>query len=219
MAVASSMPTGREGRVDAALEAVAGVGVDAQAPAGAGGADRVEVGGLDEDVGGRLGAAGAQAAHDAADRLGAVGVADQGLGAVEGVVLAVEGGEVLAGAGEADGDRAVHLVGVEDVERAVAVDGHEVGDVDEGRDRPQADGAEAVLEPLRRRAVPDAADQAADEERAGLRGDVGGEVDGDRAREGAGDGRDRRGLEACRGRGRRGRGRCRRRRGRRGGSG
>ena len=144
---------GREGRVDAALEAVAGVGVDPQAPAGAGGADRVEVGRLDEDVGGRLGAAGAQAAHDAADRLGAVGVADQRLGAVEGVVLAVERAQRLAGAGEADGDRAVQLVGVEDVQRPVAVVGDEVGDVDERGDRAEADGAQPVLQPLRRGAV------------------------------------------------------------------
>ena len=53
--MASSMPERGEGRVDAALEAVAGVGVDAQPAAGAGGADRVEVGRLDEDVGGGLG--------------------------------------------------------------------------------------------------------------------------------------------------------------------
>ena len=39
----------------------------------------------------------------------------------------------------------------------------------------------------------DAADQPADEERAGLAGDVGGEVDRDRAGEGAGDRLDRRG--------------------------
>ena len=82
---------------------------------------------------------------------------------------------------------AVELVGVEDVQRAVAVVGDEVGDVDERRDRAEADGAQAVLQPLRRGAVRDAADQAADEERAGLAGDVGGEVDGDRAGEGAGD--------------------------------
>ena len=132
---------GREGGVGAALEAVAGVGGDAEAPAGAGGADGVEVRRLDEDVGGRVGGAGAHAALDAADAVGAGGVADHRLGAVEDVVLAVEGVEGLARAGEADGDRAVELSRVEDVQRAVAVVGDEVGDVDERRDRAEADGA------------------------------------------------------------------------------
>ena len=86
---------------------------------------------------------------------------------------------------------------VEDVQRAVAVVGDEVGDVDERGDRAEADGAQAVLQPVGRGAVPDAADQAADEERAGLAGDVGGEVDRDRAGEGAGDGLDGRGGEAA----------------------
>ncbi len=183
-------PRRGEGRVDAALETVAGVGVDLQAAAGARRADRIEVGGLDEDVDRLLGAAGAQAAHDPADRLRSVLVADDGLGAVEGIVLAVERGEMLALPGEPDGDRAMDLVGVEDVERPVAVEGDEVGDVDERRDRPEADGAQPVLEPVRRRAVADAADQAADEERTGLAGDVGGEVDADRTGEGAGHGLD-----------------------------
>ena len=78
---------------------------------------------------------------------------------------------------------AVQLVGVEDVQRPGAVVGDEVGDVDERRDRPEADRAQPVLQPLRRRAVRHAADQPADEERAGLAGDVGREVDGDRAGE------------------------------------
>ena len=82
------------------------------------------------------------------------------------------------------------FAGVEDVQRAVAVVGEEVGDVDEGGDGAQADGAQAVLQPGGRGAVADAADQAADEERAGLAGDVGGEIDRDRAGEGAGDGDD-----------------------------
>ena len=73
--------------------------------------------------------------------------------------------------------------------------GHEVGDVDERRDRPQPDRPQPVLQPLRRRAVADAADQPADEERAGLAGDVGREVDADRAGEGARHRLDRRGLQ------------------------
>ncbi len=101
----------------------------------------------------------------------------------------------LAGAGEAHGDRAGELVGVEDVQRPVAVDREEVGDVDQCGNRPEADGAQPVLQPVRRGAVGHAADQPADEERAGLGRDVGGEIDRDRAGEGAGDRLDGRGPE------------------------
>ena len=52
--------------IDAALESVARVGVDAELAPGARRALRIEIGGLDEDVGGRLGDAGLLAAHDAA---------------------------------------------------------------------------------------------------------------------------------------------------------
>ena len=195
--VASSMPERGEGRVDAALEAVAGVGVDPQPAAGAGGADRIELGGLDEDVGGRLGAAGAQAAHDAADRLGAVGVADErSRSRRRRSPCRRARASVSPGRARRTVIGAVELVGVEDVQRPVAVVGDEVGDVDERRDRAEADGAQAVLQPLRRGAVPDAADQAADEERAGLAGDVGGEVD---ARPGRGRRRGRARRRASRG--------------------
>jgi hypothetical protein len=171
---------GGEG-IDAALEAVARVGVDLEPPAGAGGADGVEPGALDEDVGRLLGHAGPEAAHDAADRLGTLLVADEGLGAVEAVGPVVEGDEALAGLGEADADGAAELRRVEDVEGPGAVVGDEVRHVDEGRDRAEADRLQAGLEPGGRRAVPDAADQSAGEEGAGLLVDVGGEVDADGA--------------------------------------
>ena len=172
---------GCERRIDAALEAVTRVGIDAELASRPRGPLGVEPGGFDEDVDRLRRASGAHPADDAADGLGALLVADQRFAAVEGVGLAVERRQPLAGTGEADGDRAVQLVGIEDMQRPVAVVGNEIGDVDQRRDRPEADGAEPVLQPLRRGAVPDAADQAADEERAGLAGNVGGEIDADRA--------------------------------------
>ena len=68
-------PGDHEARIDAAGEAVLGVGDDAGLAAGLGGADRVEPGALDEHLGGLLGAAGGLAAHHPAqaDRARAVG--------------------------------------------------------------------------------------------------------------------------------------------------
>ena len=53
MRVASSMPGWREGRVDAALEAVARIGLDAELAAGRRGAHRIEIGGFEEHIDGR----------------------------------------------------------------------------------------------------------------------------------------------------------------------
>ena len=56
-----------EGRIDAALEAVAGVGIDPELPAGRGGADRIEIGGFQEDVRRLRTAAGLHSTDDAGD--------------------------------------------------------------------------------------------------------------------------------------------------------
>ena len=57
------------------------------------------------------------------------------------------------------------LIGVKHVQRAVAVIGEEVRDIDKERDRPQSNGAQLVLQPDGRRAVFDATDHAAVEHR------------------------------------------------------
>ena len=69
-------PGDHEARIDAAGEAVLGVGDRCQVAAGLGGADRIEPGALDEDLGGGLRAAGGLAAHHAAQADGARAVGD-----------------------------------------------------------------------------------------------------------------------------------------------
>jgi hypothetical protein len=66
---------GRHLGVNAALEAVAGVGGDAQRAAGGGDAERVPEGGFDQDVHRGVGDTGGLAAHDAGEglRAGVVG--------------------------------------------------------------------------------------------------------------------------------------------------
>ncbi len=88
--------------------------------------------------------------------------------------------------------RAGDLGEIEHVQRPAAIEGEVIGDVDERVDRAQADRAQALLHPLRRRAVLDAAHQAQREGGAEARV-VGGEIerDGGRAVEASGDGRRR----------------------------
>ena len=89
---------------------------------------------------------------------------------VDRVGLAVEGRDALALAAEPRLDEAAgELGGVIDVQRPGAVVGDEVGDVDQGVDRAQADRAQPRLQPGRRGAVLHAADQPAGEGRAGVR--------------------------------------------------
>ena len=61
------------------------------------------------------------------------------------------------------------LVGVEHVQGTAEVVGDVVGDVDQRRDRPKADGDQPVLQPFRARAILHVAEIAADHQRAGMR--------------------------------------------------
>ena len=96
-----------EAGVDAALEAVARVADDAGLAAGGGGAQRIEVGALDQDVAGLGGGAGLLAAHDAAEAQHGALVGDHAHGLVDLVGLAVEREEALALAAEAGADGAL----------------------------------------------------------------------------------------------------------------
>ena len=89
---------------------------------------------------------------------------------VDRVGLAVQRLDALALAAEPRLDEAAGELGrVIDVQRPGAVVGDQVGDVDQGVDRAQADGLQLRLQPGRRGAVLHAPDQPAGEGRAGVR--------------------------------------------------
>ena len=167
--VASSQPGSAEVGIDAALEAIAGVRHDAELAAGLGDVGRVPQRALDQHVAGRLVAARMLAAHDAGDQFDAACVGDDDHALVERVGLAVERQHALARARAAHRQVALDLGEVEHVQRAAAVEGHVVGDVDQRADRPEPDGAQALLHPFRRRPVRDAAHQAQREGGAEMR--------------------------------------------------
>ena len=142
-----------EGRVDAALVAIACIGVDAELAPGLGDVERLPQGQLDENVGGLLGAAGELAADDAGKRFDAIVVGNHAHGGIERVGAAVERKQLLALAGAAHDEIALDLGRVEDVQRAVAVIGDEIGDIDQRVDGAEPDGTQSLLQPGRRRAV------------------------------------------------------------------
>ncbi len=103
-------PGHHEGGIDAALEAIAGVRIDAELAAGLGDVDLVPQRRFDQHVGGVFIAAGGLAAHDAGERFDAVIVRDDADAAVERVGAAVERQQALAFAGAAHGEIALHLL-------------------------------------------------------------------------------------------------------------
>mmetsp|Transcript_18332 Transcript_18332/g.29379 ORF Transcript_18332/g.29379 Transcript_18332/m.29379 type:complete len:721 (+) Transcript_18332:509-2671(+) len=158
---------GREHWINAALKPVTRVRIDAQGAPGIGGADRIEIGGLDKDIHRVCGATALQAAHDATDAFHAVGVRDQGHVRGEGVFLFIQTDEGLSALSPMHAQGAARdFVGIKDVEGAVAVKGEIICHIHQERDGAQTDGAQTILEPLRAWAVGHATDHAAKEDGA-----------------------------------------------------
>jgi len=172
---------GRRGdhRVHPALVALARLGGQLVALAGAEHRGGVPVSGLDQDVGRGLRHLGGLPAHDAAEADDAGVVGDDEISLRAGgqrAVGAVEGGQPLALAGAADADGALELVGVVAVDRAADLEHHVVGDVHGQRDRAHPRLLEAARHPVRGgRCGVEAGDLAGDEDRA-----AGGVLDLDR---------------------------------------
>ena len=156
-------------RIDGALETIAGVRIDAGLATRRCNVSGFEPGALDKDAGGRLGGACRFTADDAGKAKRARVVGDDTEAFVERVGLAVERLEAFAGLGHAGVDSAHQLIGIKDVQRAGAIIGDEIGDIDQRVDRPQTDGAQSRLQPIGRRPVLDAGDQPAAEHAASLR--------------------------------------------------
>ncbi len=104
-------------RIDAALEAIRGVGLNAEAARGAADERRLEPGALEEDVLRRRGDLALRAADDPAEGHGAVGVGDDDGVGIDLAQLVVEAAHALAGAAAADDDalplQAVEVEGVQ----------------------------------------------------------------------------------------------------------
>ena len=98
--------------------------------------------------------------HDAADGFRAIVVSDDDVVRVQLVGAGVEREDFLAFPGAAHDQRALNLIGIEDVHRPALVEGHVVGDVNQRRDRPQADRQQPLLHPFRARTVLHAAHEA-----------------------------------------------------------
>src|SRR5690606_38144199 len=146
--------------IDTTLEAIAGVAFKVQKPSRLGHPNGVEEGGFEYQVRGLRRAAAVLAAHDAAQAEDTRRIRDDAETFGQLVLASVQRIQRLATVRQAHHDIAVELVRVIDMERTGAVEGEVIGDVDKRRNGPEADGAQAILQPLRALAVGDAADEA-----------------------------------------------------------
>ena len=124
------------------------------------------------------------AAHHAGDGLNPIVVGDHDIVGDELIGLAVERQYALAFARAAHNKTARDFLCVEHMQRATAIKGEVIGDVDQRVDGAQADGLQPLLHPVRRGAVLDAAHEPQGEGRRQmrvLRGQI--KLHGDRAGE------------------------------------
>ena len=181
-----------EGRIDAAFETIARVGHDSEFAAGPGDIGRVPQSGFDQDVGGGLVAAGAFSAHHAGERFHAMIVGDDHDILIQRIGLAIEREQAFAGLAAPHHQSSGDLIGVEHMQRPAAIESQEIGDVDQGVDRTQADAFEPISQPFGARPIVHAAHQTQGDERrekSVVMGEI--ELRLDRKGEGAGNGRDR----------------------------
>ena len=171
-------PTRHKARVEALLEAVAGLAADAGVQLGAQDARAAEVGRLEHHVGGRLVDLGVDGPEHAGDDERPLDVGDHEHLAVERALDLVQGDDLLALLRPPHDERAAaDLGGVEGVQGLAPAEHHVVRHVDDVADRPHAGVREARLEPRRRVGGLHPADDA----RAVARAEVGvDDLDGDR---------------------------------------
>ena len=162
--------------VDAALVALGRLGRQLVPADAAPDGGRVEVRGLDDDVGGVLVDLDVGGAHHAGDADRAVVVGDEQVVGVEGADDVVERGDLLAGLGPADDDVAMQLGAVVGVVGLAELEHDVVAHVDGERDRAHAGLLDAAGHPGgSRTGRVEPGDRAGDEDRAS-----GGVVDPDR---------------------------------------
>ena len=134
--------------VGTAFEAVGGGAVKPQGASGRADGHGREGGGFDEDGRGGVGDFCVEAAHDAGDGNGALGISDDAHAGVEFVITLVDGADFFAGGSAADDDLlAIEFVEIEGVEWLTAFEHNVVGDVDDVIHGIDADGGESVAEP------------------------------------------------------------------------
>ena len=141
----------REGRINAALEAVARIGNDAELPPRGRRAQGIEIRRFHENIRGCFRAARMFAADNAGNAFGGRVIGDHRHLRGERIGLAIKRCDFFAIPGHARPDIALHLVRIEDMQRPAIGKGDVVGDIDQRGNRPSPMAFKPPLQPFRRR--------------------------------------------------------------------
>ena len=162
-------------RIDAALESIRRIGLDAEAAGGAADDGRLEPRALEQHIARRVRDLALSASDDPAESDGAAAIGNDDSLRIDGSRLAVETDHLLAAIAGANEDRCGQLVEIESMQRMTEGQHGVVGGVDHVVDRPQADRFQSPLDERRRRLHGHAADH-----QAGIAAAHGGGLDADR---------------------------------------
>ena len=150
-----------ECRIDTAFETGAGIRGETELAAGNADPLRIEIGDLEQDIGGAFVGSRMFAAHDAANVVHALLVRDDGHGLVERIGLLVQRLDGFAILRPPRNDGPGKLAQIVDMRRAPGREHEVIGAIDECADRALSGSLEAALQPVGRRPVLHAADDAA----------------------------------------------------------
>ncbi len=139
----------RQRRVDATLEAVARIGVQAQLAAAAHDRGRREVRRFQEYSGGGIGDARIEAAHQAGQADRAVSIGNHQEAVVQRSVTAIQQLQAFIGARTTHTDRALQGAQIVGVHRLAQLKHHVLGDIDQQRYRAHTTAAQALGHPQR----------------------------------------------------------------------
>ena len=124
-----------EGRIDTAFVSITRVRVNLQSAARIGDLDRVPDSGFKEDICGFLGTTRRQATHDTCNAFDTFVVRNHHLTFRESVFFFVQTDQSFATLRAMNAQVAVDLICIKNVQRAIAVEGKEVGHIHQSRDR------------------------------------------------------------------------------------
>ena len=149
-----------EGRINAAFETIARIGIDAELAARLRNIQRIPQRGFNQHIGCRLIAARCFTAHNACNGFNTFLVGNHHHAGLQLMHLAVQSMDGFPLFGGADMQRPMHFGGIEDMQGASKIKGQIIGDIHQGIDRAQANRFQAALHPVGAGAVLDAAHTA-----------------------------------------------------------
>ena len=156
------------GRVNATLKAIARIGNNTELATGLCDPNWIKQGDFKENVCSGFAASGGHTTHNATDTLRAIIIGDYNHAVFKSVFTLIESFELLTRFGKPHCEITTHLVSIEHMQRSAEIECRPVGDINQRRYRPQTNGPQTILQPLRAFAIFYVAKSPTDHHRTGV---------------------------------------------------